>query len=447
MSASSAEPPAAAAQALPRPTERVHRLEVWPVPGEPDARAEAALAAARTAFPRSGLAGARSASVYLLEAAITDADLATLAAGLLADPVVEHAVPGASDAGAAASLEVHFKPGVMDPTARSTAEAAAALLGLPAAPGVRTGVRYDFDFTGDAPAASGWSAFAAAHLGNPVVQEIHTAPLHPAAFATPGIRAPDRPEVPLRGLDADALATLSRSAHLFLSGPEMAAVQAHFERLGREPSAIELETLAQTWSEHCVHKTLKSRVTYSGPAFGRSGVDDAERAGFSRDADGTIRIDNLLKRTVAAATFTLRDQRDDGFLVSVFDDNAGIVKLDDEHGVAIKVETHNHPSAIEPYGGAATGIGGCIRDILGTGLVADPVLQHRCVRRRPRRHARRGPARRRHRPGPHAGADHRRRPRLRQPDGHPHRQRRRPLPPRLRRESLGLRRLRRPHPA
>ena len=343
------------------------------MPGEPDARAEAALAAARTAFPRSGLAGARSASVYLLEAAITDADLATLAAGLLADPVVEHAVPGASDAGAAASLEVHFKPGVMDPTARSTAEAAAALLGLPAAPGVRTGVRYDFDFTGDAPAAGAWSAFAAAHLGNPVVQEIHTAPLHPAAFATPGTRAPDRPEVPLRGLDADALATLSRSAHLFLSGPEMAAVQAHFERLGREPSAIELETLAQTWSEHCVHKTLKSRVTYDGPAFGRSGVDDAERVGFSRDADGTIRIDNLLKRTVAAATFTLRDRRTDGFLVSVFDDNAGIVKLDDEHGVAIKVETHNHPSAIEPYGGAATGIGGCIRDILGTGLVADPV--------------------------------------------------------------------------
>ncbi len=348
------------------------------MPGEPDARADAALAAAASDFPAAGVAAARSASVYLLEAALTDADLARLAAGLLADPVTEHAVPGASDAGGAASVEVHFKPGVMDPTARSTAGAAAALLGLAEAPQVRTGARYDFQLTGEAPSAEAWSSFAAAHLGNPVVQEIHTKPLRPDAFATPGGRAPDRPEVPLRGLDADALATLSRSAHLFLSGPEMAAVQEHFEQLGREPSAIELETLAQTWSEHCVHKTLKSRVTYDGPAFGNVAEDDANRAGFSRTADGSIEIDNLLKRTVAAATFTIRDHRTDGFLVSVFDDNAGIVKLDDQHGVAIKVETHNHPSAIEPYGGAATGIGGCIRDILGTGLVADPVCNTDC---------------------------------------------------------------------
>ncbi|MBB6442204.1 AIR synthase-related protein [Phycisphaera mikurensis] len=365
-------PPPADADA-PAAFPRIHRVEVWPAGGEPDPRAEAAWRVAAAAFPAAGIVGGRSAAVYLLEAELADEPLERLARGLLADPVVEHAVPGAADAGGAATLEVHFKPGVMDPTARSTAGAAAALLGLREPPGVRTGVRYDFDFRGEAPPPAAWSAFAAAHLGNPVVQEIHTRPLHPAAFAHPGGRAPDRPEVPLRGLDAGALATLSRSAHLFLSGPEMAAVQHHFERIGREPSAIELETIAQTWSEHCVHKTLKSRVTYAGAAFGSSGRDDAERAGFSRTADGEIEIDNLLKRTVAAATFTLRERRDDGFLVSVFDDNAGIVKLDEQHGVAIKVETHNHPSAIEPYGGAATGIGGCIRDILGTGLVADPL--------------------------------------------------------------------------
>ena len=87
-----------------------------------------------------------------------------------------------------------------------------------------------------------------------------------------------------------------------------------------------------------------------------------------------VTIHNLLKSTVAAATFKLKEDTDIGdWLVSVFDDNAGIVKFDDTHGVAIKVETHNHPSALEPYGGAATGIGGCIRDIMGTGLSAKPI--------------------------------------------------------------------------
>ena len=356
-----------------RDPSRVHRVEVWPAPGQPDARASAAAADAAAAFPAARIAAARSAAVYLLEATLDDAQLARAADELLADPVVEHAVPGASDAGDAASVEVHFKPGVMDPTAASTAAALRDLLGLGHLPRVRTGTRYDFDLRGTAPTPQQWSAFAAAHLGNPVVQQIHLQPLQPDSLGTPAERDPDRPEVPLRNLDEAALAVLSRSAHLFLSAAEMLAVQAHYREEGREPSAIELETIAQTWSEHCVHKTLKSRVGYRGPAFGRTGLDDAERDGFSRDIDGTVTIDNLLKRTVAAATFTLRDRRDDGFLVSVFDDNAGIVKLDDEHGVAIKVETHNHPSAIEPYGGAATGIGGCIRDILGTGLVAEPV--------------------------------------------------------------------------
>ena len=368
---------AAPAVATPAPAAsatRVRRLEVWAAAGEPDARAAVAAADAAEAFPHAGVSGARSADVYLVEADLSDGQLARAAAELLTDPVVEHAVPGAADApGGAASVEVHFKAGVMDPTARSVGDALRDLLGLDAAPRVRTGVRFDFELSGEAPSDGEWVAFAGAHLGNPVIQEIHLRPLHPERFAASADRPADRPEVPLRGLDAEALATLSRSAHLFLSSPEMAAVQAHFEALGREPSAIELETIAQTWSEHCVHKTLKSRVTYEGPSFGDAATDDANRAGFSRTGDGKIEIDNLLKRTVAAATFTLRDRRSDGFLVSVFDDNAGIVKLDDTHGVAIKVETHNHPSAIEPYGGAATGIGGCIRDIMGTGLVAEPI--------------------------------------------------------------------------
>ncbi len=73
--------------------------------------------------------------------------------------------------------------------------------------------------------------------------------------------------------------------------------------------------------------------------------------------------------------------------MSVFADNAGIVRFDDEYNVVFKVETHNHPSALEPYGGANTGIGGVIRDPLGTGMGAKPICQYRRVLLRPARHA------------------------------------------------------------
>jgi phosphoribosylformylglycinamidine synthase len=109
---------------------------------------------------------------------------------------------------------------------------------------------------------------------------------------------------------------------------------------------MELETLAQTWSEHCKHKTLTGRVRFEGKV-----------------------IDNLLKSTIAHVTRTL----DRDFCVSVFVDNAGVIRFDDEDSVCIKVETHNRPSAIEPFGGAGTGVGGVIRDVLGTGLGSRPI--------------------------------------------------------------------------
>jgi phosphoribosylformylglycinamidine synthase len=146
----------------------------------------------------------------------------------------------------------------------------------------------------------------------------------------------------------------------------MQALQAHYGAQGREPREIELETLAQTWSEHCVHKTLKATIDYFGDL-------PCTIPNINRAQNGALHIDNLLKRTVAAATHTLMDQDLGDWCLSVFVDNAGIVAFDDDTAVCFKVETHNHPSALEPYGGAATGIGGCIRDILGTGLAAEPI--------------------------------------------------------------------------
>ena len=153
--------------------------------------------------------------------------------------------------------------------------------------------------------------------------------------------------VPLLNADDDTLMNISRERDLFLNLEEMRAIQGHFRDFDREPTDVELEMLAQTWSEHCSHKTLTGLIEY----------------------DGKI-IDNLLKNTI----FRVTSELDKSWCVSVFKDNAGIIKFDDEYNVCFKVETHNHPSAMEPYGGANTGIGGVIRDPLGTGLGAKPII-------------------------------------------------------------------------
>jgi len=128
---------------------------------------------------------------------------------------------------------------------------------------------------------------------------------------------------------------------------EMETIAGHFSSLRRSPTDAELETLAQTWSEHCVHKTFKARIEFEGQI-----------------------IDNLLKSTIMKATKELNKP----WTLSVFEDNAGVIDFDGNQAVCFKVETHNHPSAVEPYGGAATGIGGVIRDIIGTGLSARPIV-------------------------------------------------------------------------
>ena len=169
-------------------------------------------------------------------------------------------------------------------------------------------------------------------------------------------------KVPLRNSQARELIEISHERQLSLNESEMKAIQSHFLDRGGDPTDIELETIAQTWSEHCSHKTLKGRIHYQEmTADGKKGTE--------------IHFDNLLKETVFSATQQVRSNLgpDQDWCVSVFEDNAGIVQFDDQYHVCFKVETHNHPSAIEPYGGANTGLGGVIRDILGTGLGARPV--------------------------------------------------------------------------
>jgi len=136
---------------------------------------------------------------------------------------------------------------------------------------------------------------------------------------------------------------------LSLDNEEMKTIQDYYKNLGREPKQIELETLAQTWSEHCKHKTFNAKINYT---------ENGEKQ----------EITSLYKSYIKKAT----KESTKKWLVSVFTDNAGIIEFNDKYNIAMKAETHNHPSALDPYGGANTGIGGVIRDVLGAGLGAKP---------------------------------------------------------------------------
>jgi phosphoribosylformylglycinamidine synthase II len=151
-------------------------------------------------------------------------------------------------------------------------------------------------------------------------------------------------EVTLSEASEAQLSEVSRELGLGLSLQEMRAVKAYFKKEGRNPTDVELQTISQTWSEHCYHKTFKGKIRV-----------------------GNREISSLFKTYIAKATREINPD----WCFSVFEDNAGIVLFDKGYGVAAKVETHNHPSAVEPFGGAATGVGGVIRDVLG--VWADPI--------------------------------------------------------------------------
>ena len=150
-------------------------------------------------------------------------------------------------------------------------------------------------------------------------------------------------EVDLLAADEEGLLQISRELGLGLNLEEMLKCKRYFREKGRNPTDIELQTLSQTWSEHCYHKTFKGEISV-----------------------GKRRV-RLFKDFVAKVTGELALP----WCISVFEDNAGIIDFGRGYGIAAKVETHNHPSAIDPFGGSATGLGGLIRDILG--VWAEPV--------------------------------------------------------------------------
>ncbi len=192
--------------------------------------------------------------------------------------------------------------------------------------------------------------FAKQQLANEVVDQWAVNEPLEAPFAD-GVSAERLIEVvPVTHLDDDGLLALSAERRLSLDLFEMRTIRDYYSDSNREPTDLELEMLAQTWSEHCVHKTFKARVSYRELTAEGVHVEGSDRV-----------VDSMIHTYLKGAT----DNCGKDFVRSAFVDNAGIVRFDDEFDLAIKAETHNHPSALEPFGGANTGVGGVVRDILG----------------------------------------------------------------------------------
>jgi phosphoribosylformylglycinamidine synthase II/phosphoribosylformylglycinamidine synthase I len=303
-----------------------------------------------------GLTGYQPQRLYFLQGQLTAGEVEQLAQALLADPVTEQAeksqLPNPknqTEAGEESKInfvDVTFLPGVTDAAADNLLRAAR-LLGIAGLARAATGQRF---VVAGAAEEGMLHRLAVERLANPVIQRYTvnqpiTPPFVPFQTADETVEA-----IPLCAANDEQLLAISAERRLALNLAEMQAIRAYFQTEEREPTDVELETLAQTWSEHCVHKTFKAIIDYTGPA--------------GADPNGPPvpqRIDGLLKSYIRRAT----EEVNKPWVRSAFVDNAGIVAFDENFDLAFKVETHNHPSALEPFGGANTGVGGVVRDVLG----------------------------------------------------------------------------------
>lgn len=324
------------------------RVEVAARPSEESVTGRAFVEAARH-LDITGLSACAVDRLYFLHGTLTHADVERLSRELLADPVTESftiVMEGQPIAADELHVEVTPLPGVTDPAAENLVRAAH-LMGISTLTRAATGQR--FRLQGNL-SRNEIERLAAEVLANPVVQRFEIGqPISAPFFAFQ--QADGTVEtIALRDADDAALRQISAERRLALDLNEMRAIQAYYREENREPTDVELEMIAQTWSEHCSHKTFRATISYEGPA----GTDP-------QAAPSQQTIDGLLKTYIRRAT----EELNKSWVRSAFVDNAGIVAFDDAYDLAFKVETHNHPSALEPFGGANTGMGGVIRDILG----------------------------------------------------------------------------------
>lgn len=293
-------------------------LAVWTHGDDPRA---ASLTAAAAALGHPDVR-VEIADLYAVTGELTD-DLA----GLVVDPLIQWT----GDGEGGHVVDVLLRPGVTD-TAGAELQRAAAWMDRTVA--VTTGHRYRVH---GIESAADLDRLVRRLLANPVIEHwsIDSDPPPTGDASTP---PPPIERVAITDLSDDDLVALGHERGLSLDLDQLRAIAAHFRSAGREPTDAELETLAQTWSEHCAHTTFRADIVL---------------------ADGTA-VTPLLKQ-LRNATDTVGAP----WVVSAFVGNAGIVQFTPERTLALKAETHNHPSAVEPFGGANTGVGGVIRDVMG----------------------------------------------------------------------------------
>jgi phosphoribosylformylglycinamidine synthase subunit PurSL len=322
----------------------MHRIEVTLKNGLPDTRGQGLV----KDIYDLGITSVSSASVidvYWLDANLYTTELETICQSLLADPVIQeyHHWTGTELVGSTWQgkyrVEVAYNAGVTDPV-EGTVMKAVQDLGIKGINTVKTGKLYLFE---GSLKPGELETISQRLLVNPIIQHV---------VKTGHFTFPENPQyrfemkyVNMLGTDETTKNTIKRKYNF--TAEEYQAVADYFTNLGRNPTDVEVETIYQTWSEHCGHKTFKAKISFENKV-----------------------VDNLLKSTIAKATIGLNKP----WCISVFEDNAGVIDFDGQWAVCFKVETHNHPSAVEPYGGASTGLGGVIRDPLGTGLGSKPIL-------------------------------------------------------------------------
>ena len=313
----------------------------------------------------------RTISVYTIDKEMAADDLLACAAGPFSDPIIQEF--GIDEPLAREFdwvIEVGLLPGVTDNVGRTAREAVEQRTGrrFEAGEGVYTSTQYVIK---GALSAKDAERVASGLLGNPLIQSFQIVPrsqwepVKGVGVHVPKVmsaRAPRVETIDLEVSDEDLMA-ISRDRVLVLSLEEMKAVRDRYRDpafqaarlragLPEKPTDVELETLAQTWSEHCKHKIFTALIRYEDKATGE-----------------VSQIDSLFDTYIKASTAEIRKRMGaDDWCLSVFKDNAGVIRLDKDWSLAVKVETHNSPSALDPYGGALTGIVGVNRDPFGTGM-------------------------------------------------------------------------------
>ncbi len=205
-------------------------------------------------------------------------------------------------------------------------------------------------------------------LYNPLIQRVHIKSYkqyikdHGMDFIVPRVKLIKKPTVSKVDLKVsdDELVKIgksgikntdgSRRGPLALDIDYLKTIRNYFKSKNRSPNDIEIESLAQTWSEHCKHTIFANSI------------DEVK--------------DGLFKHYIKRATKEIRKKKSNDFCVSVFNDNSGAIVFDKKYLITHKVETHNSPSALDPFGGAVTGIVGVNRDTLGFGLGAKPIANY-----------------------------------------------------------------------